>query len=61
MLAFYGILRVHQSHLISPQFVKGILKQDGGSIVMKDGKEFSVSRQKRKEMNDILESMLLFK
>ncbi len=61
MLAVYGFLRVHQSHLINPQFVKGILKQDGGSIVMKDGKEISVSRQKRKEMNGILESMLRFK
>ena len=61
MLGVYGFLRVHQSHLINPQFVKGILKQDGGSIVMKDGKEISVSRQKRKEMNGILESMLRFK
>lgn len=61
MLAVYGFLRVHQSHLINPQFVKGILKQDGGSIIMKNGKEISVSRQKRKEMNGILESMLRFK
>lgn len=61
MLAVYGFLRVHQSHLINPQFVKGILKQDGGSIVMKDGKEISVSRQKRKEINSILESVLRFK
>lgn len=61
MLTEYGFLRVHQSHLINPQFVKGILKQDGGSVVMKDGKEISVSRQKRNEMNGILESMLRFK
>ena len=61
MLGEYGFLRIHQSHLINPNFVKGILKQDGGSIVMKDGKEIPVSRQKRKEMNGILESMLRFK
>lgn len=61
MLNGYGFLRVHQSHLINPQFVKGILKQNGGSVVMKDGKEISVSRQKKKEMNGILESMLRFK
>jgi two-component system LytT family response regulator len=61
MLGEYGFLRIHQSHLINPQFVKGILKQDGGSVVMKDGKEIPVSRQKRKEMNSILESMLRFK
>lgn len=61
MLGDYGFLRVHQSHLINPQFVKGILKQDGGTVMMKDGKEIPVSRQKRKEMNGILESMLRFK
>jgi len=61
MLGEYGFLRVHQSHLINPNFVKGILKQDGGSVVMKDDKEIPVSRQKRREMNGILESMLRFK
>lgn len=61
MLGDYGFLRVHQSHLINPKFVKGILKQDGGTVMMKDGKEIPVSRQKRKEMNGILESMLRFK
>lgn len=61
MLGDYGFLRVHQSHLINPQFVKGILKQDGGTVMMKDGKEIPVSRQKRNEINLILASMLRFK
>ncbi len=61
MLREYGFLRVHQSHLINPQFVKGILKQDGGTVIMKDGKEVPVSRQKRNEINGILESMLRLK
>lgn len=61
MLSEYGFLRVHQSNLINPKFVKGILKKDGGSVVMQDGKEIPVSRQKRDEINSILKSMLRFK
>jgi two-component system LytT family response regulator len=61
MLQDYGFLRMHQSHLINPQFVKGILKRDGGTVIMKDDKEIPVSRQKKKEINGILESMLRFK
>ncbi|MBR9853892.1 MAG: response regulator transcription factor [Algicola sp.] len=61
MLQDYGFLRVHQSHLINPQFVKGILKKDGGTVLMKDDREIPVSRQKRNEINGILESMLRFK
>lgn len=61
MLRDYGFLRVHQSHLVNPRFVKAILKQDGGTVLMNDGKEVPVSRQKRNEVNGILESMLRFK
>jgi two-component system LytT family response regulator len=41
--------------------VKSILKQDGGSLIMRNDDEVPVSRQKRKQINDILESMLRFK
>ncbi|MCB0463743.1 MAG: LytTR family DNA-binding domain-containing protein [Flavobacteriaceae bacterium] len=61
MLHDFGFLRVHQSHLINPQFVRAILKQDGGTLVMNDDKTIPVSRQKRNEINGILKSMLQFK
>jgi two-component system LytT family response regulator len=32
-----GFLRVHQSHLINPNFVKSWLKEDGGMLLMKSG------------------------
>lgn len=60
MLSDYGFLRVHQSHLINPQFVKAILNQDGGTVLMNDNKEIQVSRQKRNEIKNILGSMLRF-
>lgn len=58
LLKDHGFIRVHQSHLINPQFVKGILKQDGGSLIMGDNTEIPVSRQKAKQINRILETML---
>ncbi|WP_458626781.1 LytR/AlgR family response regulator transcription factor [Winogradskyella sp. PC D3.3] len=61
LLQHHGFVRVHQSHLINPQFVKGILKQDGGSLIMHDEVEIPVSRQKGKQINEILETMIRFK
>ncbi len=61
LLKDHGFLRVHQSHLINPQYVQGILKNDGGSLIMQDGAEVPVSRQRSKQINEILETMLRFK
>ncbi|PVW13917.1 LytR/AlgR family response regulator transcription factor [Marixanthomonas spongiae] len=61
LLGDHGFIRVHRSHLINPQFVKGILKHHGGSLIMQDEAEIPVSRQKAEQINDILETMLRFK
>lgn len=61
LLTDHGFIRVHQSHLINPQFVKGILRHDGGSLIMNDNVEIPVSRQKSKYINNILQKMLRFK
>lgn len=61
LLSEHGFVRVHQSHLINPRYVKGILKHDGGSLVMHDDVEVPVSRQKTKQVNHILKTMLRFK
>ncbi|MFB5944792.1 LytR/AlgR family response regulator transcription factor [Albibacterium profundi] len=58
LLKEHNFVRVHQSHLINPNFVKGILKHDGGSLVMIDNTEVPVSRQKSKQVSKILEKML---
>jgi two-component system LytT family response regulator len=58
LLKDHCFIRVHQSHLINPKFVKGILKQNGGSLIMVDNTEIPVSRQKAKQINRILEMML---
>lgn len=61
LLTDHGFIRVHQSHLINPKFVKGIVKQDGGSLVMTDDAVIPVSRQKSKQINEILQTMVRFK
>ncbi|MCM4169391.1 Transcriptional regulatory protein BtsR [Arenibacter antarcticus] len=61
LLQDHGFVRIHQSHLINPQFVKGILKQDGGSLIMHDDVEIPVSRQKGKQISEILKTMIRFK
>ncbi len=61
LLSDHGFIRVHQSHLINPHYVKGIIKHDGGSLIMQNEVEIPVSRQKSKQINEILETMLRFK
>lgn len=47
LLSEYNFLRVHQSHLVNVTEVKTYVKRDGGYIVMSDGAEVSVSKQKK--------------
>ena len=47
LLAPYGFLRVHQSHLINLNEIKSFIKSDGGYIRMKDGATVAISRQRR--------------
>lgn len=60
MLSRHGFFRVHQSHLINSRFVKTISRQDGGMIVMQDGTQIPVSRQKKNNLNELLDMMLRF-
>ncbi len=43
----YGFIRCHQSHLINKAFVKSWVKEDGGYLLMDDGSQIPVSRNKR--------------
>lgn len=42
-----GFVRVHQSHLINPLFLKKIVRQEGGYLLMADGAQVPVTKQKR--------------
>jgi two-component system LytT family response regulator len=56
-LTLYGFVRTHQSHLINPQFLRKIIKQEGGYLLMADGAQVPVSKQKRDWLLATLETL----
>jgi two-component system, LytTR family, response regulator len=54
VLRDYGFIRIHQSHLINKSHVKSLLTKDGLFLVMSDGSQIPVSRQRKDEVKKIL-------
>jgi len=52
-----GFIRIHQSHLINPQYIRKLLRNDGGSIVMTDDTELGISRAKKDRLYELLAGM----
>jgi two-component system, LytTR family, response regulator len=52
ILAGFGFIRIHRSHLINPGFVIRYSKGKGGYVTMKNEKELEVSSNKKKEFLD---------
>lgn len=51
MLAPYGFLRCHQSHLVNKKMVKSMVKESGGGyLLLQDGSIIPVSRAKRDDI-----------
>lgn len=50
LLAPYGFIRSHQSHLINKRHVKSYLKEDNGYLLMIDGFQVPISRQKKENV-----------
>ncbi|KAB7726859.1 response regulator [Rudanella paleaurantiibacter] len=42
-----GFVRVHHSHLVNPAFVRKIVRQEGGYLLMSDDAQVPVTKQKR--------------
>lgn len=51
-------LRIHQSHIVNVDFVVKIQKGDNFDILLENGTVLPISRQRRKEIMDILSSNL---
>lgn len=45
----YGFFRIHNSTLINTKFIQRILKTAGGSVLMENGEEFSISKSRKEE------------
>jgi two-component system LytT family response regulator len=54
MLDGYGFFRIHNSTLINLRYIKRINKSAGGSVVMEDNEEFSISQSRKDEFMELL-------
>ncbi len=58
LLQQHGFIRTHQSHLVNIDFVKSLLKEDGGVLLMQDSKKIPISRQNKDDVKAALTRML---
>ncbi len=57
LLKPYGFQRPHQSHLVNFQYVKSLLKEDGGMLLMEDKNKVPISRQNLDTIKKALNNM----
>jgi two-component system LytT family response regulator len=50
ILGAYGFIRCHQSHLVNKKYIKSWLKEDGGYLLLQDGTQVPVSRNKKEQV-----------
>lgn len=50
LLEPYQFMRVHQSHVVNLNYVSSFVKSDGGYLVMEDGSEVGVSRNRKADL-----------
>ncbi|MES2780031.1 MAG: LytTR family DNA-binding domain-containing protein [Bacteroidota bacterium] len=50
----YGFFRIHNSTLINIKYIKRISKSAGGSVIMEDNEEFSISKSRKDEFMEML-------
>lgn len=51
---YKSFIRIHRSHIINVNHVNRINRSLGGSVVMSNGDELSISREKRHELDQLL-------
>ena len=56
MLAPYRFFRPHKSHLINLEYITKYIRGEGGMIIMADGSEVDVSRQRRQDFMKVFEN-----
>ncbi|MBK6266309.1 response regulator transcription factor [Marivirga sp. S37H4] len=53
----YYFIRIHQSYLINPNYMKKYLKNDGGSVLMENGKALPISQSKKESIVSLFEAI----
>ncbi len=53
-----GFSRIHKSYLVNFKKIFKYIKSDGGSVIMKDGKQINVSRTRKQHFAELLSTSL---
>lgn len=54
MLKDYGFIRCHQSHLVNKKYIKSWVKEDGGYLLLENGEQIPISRNKKDMVSEAL-------
>ena len=57
LLSEYNFIRPHKSHLINVMYIKSLLKNENGVILMTDGSKVPVSRRKKEKIIEIINNL----
>lgn len=57
LLDKYFFIRIHKSYLINPNFMKKYYRNDGGYLVMQDGKSIPVSKNKKDLITSLFDAI----
>ena len=57
LLTNYDFVRCHQSHLVNIKFVKSLIKEDGGYLLLNEGTRIPISRGKKEKVMDALNTI----
>lgn len=55
ILRGYGFIRCHQTHLVNKRYVKSLVKQDGGYLLLENGDKIPIARLKKDLVKKVLE------
>jgi len=50
LLNDYDFIRCHQSHLVNKKYIKSLIKEDGGRLLLEDNTQIPVSRSKKENV-----------
>jgi two-component system LytT family response regulator len=54
LLADYGFIRCHQSHIVNKKYIKSWIRKDGDYLLLDDETEIPISRQKKDLIRQLL-------
>ncbi|RYG10148.1 MAG: LytTR family transcriptional regulator [Chitinophagaceae bacterium] len=57
LLSSYDFIRCHQSHLVNKKFIKSLLKEDSGYLLLTDNMRIPISRSKKENVLNELHSI----